>query len=308
MIQLYHVDKRYPNGVEALRDVSLRVREGEFAFLTGPSGAGKTTLLRLLLVLERVTDGQILIGGRNVHVLRDASVPYLRRNIGVVFQDFRLVPTRNVFDNVAIALEILALSRAEIERRVRQLLEQLGLEDRLTALPHELSGGEQQRVAIARALVNEPAILLADEPTGNLDPRLSAEIMSLLHEVNRRGATVLVATHDPELVLGSGQRTLMLDRGRLIDELDGDALPTYSGAAASTTAPTAGAVAMRPPSPGAGAGAGRTSQPVRPRRPSPAVDPLSMTAPAAPPADDVVLDAGDPLAEPGAAAGDEDKP
>ncbi len=216
MIQLYDVTKRYPNGVDALRDVSLRVREGEIVFLTGASGAGKSTLLRLLLVMERVTEGQILIGGRNIHVLRDASVPFLRRNIGLVFQDFKLVATRSVFENVAIAMEILSLPRPEIERRVMELLEGLGLGDRADVMPADLSGGEQQRVAIARALANEPAILLADEPTGNLDPTLSMEIMDLLLEVNRQGASVIVATHDTAIIERYGLRTLVLEDGRLI--------------------------------------------------------------------------------------------
>ncbi len=218
MIQLYHVHKRYPNGSEALIDVTLRVREGEFVFLTGPSGAGKSTLLRLLLVMERATDGQILIGGKNIHVLRDASVPYLRRNIGVVFQDFRLIPRRSVFDNIAIALEIMGIKRKEIERRVTQLLEGLRLVHRAHAFPGDLSGGEQQRVAIARALVNEPAILLADEPTGNLDPELGQDIMNLLMDVNRRGTTVIVATHDAHLIERYGLRTLVLTRGTLAED------------------------------------------------------------------------------------------
>jgi cell division transport system ATP-binding protein len=218
MIQLYHVHKRFPNGCDALSDVTLRVREGEFVFLTGPSGAGKSTLLKLLLVMERVTDGQILIGGRNIHVLRDASVPFLRRNIGVVFQDFRLVPRRTVFDNVAISLEIMGLGRKEIERRVNQLLEGLRLVHRAQAYPGDLSGGEQQRVAIARALVNEPAILLADEPTGNLDPDLANDIMNLLLDVNRRGTTVVVATHDVALLERHALRTLVLSRGSLVED------------------------------------------------------------------------------------------
>jgi len=216
MIQLYDVTKRYPNGVQALHDVSLRVREGEIVFLTGSSGAGKSTLLRLLLVMDRVTEGQILIGGRNIHVLRDASVPFLRRNIGLVFQDFKLVATRNVYENVAIAMEVLSLPADQIQRRVMELLEELGLGDRAEVMPHDLSGGEQQRVAIARALANEPAILLADEPTGNLDPTLSLEIMDLLLEVNRRGASVIVATHDTAIIERYGLRTLVLEDGRLI--------------------------------------------------------------------------------------------
>ncbi|MSP91176.1 MAG: cell division ATP-binding protein FtsE [Myxococcales bacterium] len=239
MIQLYHVHKRYPNGSEALVDVTLRVREGEFVFLTGPSGAGKSTLLRLLLVMERATDGQILIGGRNIHVLRDSSIPFLRRNIGIVFQDFRLVPRRNVFDNVAIALEILGLPRREIERRVNQLLEGLRLLHRATALPGDLSGGEQQRVAIARALVNEPAILLADEPTGNLDPELAAEIMGLLTDINRHGTTVVVATHDIHLIERYGLRTLALHRGRLADDRPRQPRPVVDLPSARVSQPVA---------------------------------------------------------------------
>jgi cell division transport system ATP-binding protein len=218
MIQLYHVHKRYTNGTDALVDVTLRVREGEFVFLTGPSGAGKSTLLRLLMVMERATDGQILIGGRNIHVLRDASIPFLRRNIGMVFQDFRLIPRRTVYENVAIALEIMGLGPKEIERRVTQLLDGLRMMHRAQAFPGDLSAGEQQRVAIARALVNEPAILLADEPTGNLDPELGHDILQLLIDVGRRGTTVLVATHDHGLVERYGMRTLVLGRGQLLED------------------------------------------------------------------------------------------
>ncbi|GEM_PF-24925 len=218
MIQLHHVHKRYENGTDALVDINLRVREGEFVFLTGASGAGKSTLLQLLLVMERVSEGQVLIGGRNVHLLRDASVPYLRRNVGLVFQDFRLIERRSVFENVAIAMEILGLARTEIRRRVMQLLGELGLEDRARAMPGDLSGGERQRVALARALANEPAILLADEPTGNLDPELSIEIMDLLLEINRRGTTVVVATHDYALVQRYGLRTVHLSDGKLHED------------------------------------------------------------------------------------------
>ena len=196
MIQLYHVYKRYPNGVEALNDVNLRIHEGEFVFLSGPSGAGKTTLIKVLLCYERPTSGQVLVKGRNLGVLKAASVPYLRRNIGVVWQDFKLLNSRSVFDNVAISLEILGLRPREISRRVEQILEVVGLERYASAKPQLLSGGEQQRVAIARALVNEPAILLADEPTGNLDPDLSLEIMNLLLDLQQKGTPVMVATHD----------------------------------------------------------------------------------------------------------------
>jgi len=221
MIQFYHVTKRYPNGVEALQDVTFHLREGEFSFLTGASGAGKTTLVRLILAMERVTDGQILVAGRNIQVLRKGSIPYLRRNIGVVFQDFRLLNNRTVFDNIAIALEIIGLPRREIVTRVMQMLEVVQLEQYRKELPQSLSGGEQQRVAIARALVNEPAILLADEPTGNLDPELSVEIMNVLLDVQRKGTTVLVATHDRALIQRYDQRVLALERGMLIRDEGG---------------------------------------------------------------------------------------
>lgn len=230
MIQLFHVHKRFANGTHALADVTLRIREGEFVFLTGPSGAGKSTLLRLLLVMERASDGQILIGGRNIHVLRDASVPFLRRNIGVVFQDFRLIPRRSVFDNVAISLEILGLPPKDIERRVLQVLASLRLDHRADAMPADLSGGEQQRVAIARALVGEPAILLADEPTGNLDPELGGEIMQLLLDANRRGTTVVVATHDMALIERYGLRTLVLSKGTLAEDRPRQAAPGHEPA------------------------------------------------------------------------------
>ena len=223
MIQLYHVYKRYSNGVEALKDVNLRLHEGEFVFLSGPSGAGKTTLVKILLGYERPTSGQVLVNGRNLAVLSDGSIPYLRRNIGVVWQDFKLLNRRTVFDNVAISLEILGLRPKEIQRRVTQILEVVGLESYATARPQMLSGGEQQRVAIARALVNEPAILLADEPTGNLDPDLSVEIMNLLLDLQQRGTTVMVATHDKYLIERYSRRTILLNRGFLVEDGMGDA-------------------------------------------------------------------------------------
>jgi len=218
MIQLYHVYKRYSNGVEALNDVNLRLHEGEFVFLSGPSGAGKTTLVKILLGYERPTSGQVLVNGRNLAVLSDGSIPYLRRNIGVVWQDFKLLNRRTVFDNVAISLEILGLRPKEIQRRVTQILEVVGLESYATARPQMLSGGEQQRVAIARSLVNEPAILLADEPTGNLDPDLSVEIMNLLLDLQQRGTTVMVATHDKYLIERYSRRTILLNRGFLVED------------------------------------------------------------------------------------------
>ena len=222
MIEMYNVSKRYPNGVEALRDVSLKIGDGEFVYLSGPSGAGKTTLMKLFLCLERASEGQILVGGRNIHNLRRGSIPYLRRNIGMVFQDFRLLPNRTVFENVAIALEILGLPRRELVPRVHQTLEAVGLAQYVREFPQSLSGGEQQRVAIARALVNEPAILLADEPTGNLDPALSLEILQLLFDIQRKGTTVLVATHNTQLLETHRMRTVTLLKGALVEDVAAD--------------------------------------------------------------------------------------
>jgi len=218
MIQLYNVHKRYPNGVDALQDINLRIHEGEFLFLSGPSGAGKSTLVKLLLAYEKATSGQVLVAGRNVQVLKSSAIPYLRRNIGVVWQDFKLLNRRTVFDNVAISLEILGLRPHEISRRVHQMLEVVGLERYASTMPLMLSGGEQQRVAIARALVNEPVLLLADEPTGNLDPDLSVEIMNLLLDLQQKGTTVLVATHDRFLLERYSQRRILLNRGHLIED------------------------------------------------------------------------------------------
>ncbi len=218
MIEMYRVSKRYPNGVDALSDVSCTIQSGEFVYLTGPSGAGKSTFVRLLICQEQVTEGQVLVKGRNLRMLQKRSIPYLRRNIGVVFQNFRLLPNRTVFDNVAIGLEIRGIPAQEIRPRVIQTLEMVGLGDYRDTFPQMLSGGEQQRVAIARALVNEPAVLVADEPTGNLDPALSREILSLLIEVQRRGTTVIVATHDLELMKEYPGRVLRLEDGKLVED------------------------------------------------------------------------------------------
>lgn len=218
LIQLHNVVKRYPNGTEALRGVSFAVEKGEFCFFSGPSGAGKTTLIRLLLCLEQATDGDVLVFGRNLSVLRRSAIPYLRRNIGVVFQDFRLLQDRTVFDNVAIALHVLGLSRREIRARVEGILYDLQIDRYAMAYPAMLSGGEQQRVAIARALVMQPALILADEPTGNLDWELSNEIVRLFEDLNARGATVIMATHDRFLIEAHPKRTLLLNKGFLIDD------------------------------------------------------------------------------------------
>ena len=217
MIELFGVSKKYGQFREALYDVSFRIASGEFVFLTGPSGAGKSTLLRLLFLEEEPTEGQILVNGRNIGVLPDSQVPYLRRTMGVVFQDFKLVARKTVFENISFVQNVMGLARAEQKRRAYHVLKRVGLQHQMNAYPDELSGGEQQRVAIARAIVNEPTLLLADEPTGNLDPVLSEEIMRLFVEINIRGTTVLVATHDLELIRRMGKRTLTLERGRLHD-------------------------------------------------------------------------------------------
>jgi len=217
-VAIYHVSKSYAAGSFALRDVSLQLRKGEFVFLTGPSGAGKSTLLRLLFADERPSEGQIVVLGRNIARLGPRAVPRLRRRIGVVFQDFKLLPRRTVEENVAVALEVLGTPRREVRARVFAMLKQVGLQHRRYQHPLSLSGGEQQRVAIARALVNEPEILLADEPTGNLDPDLTVEIMDLIASAATRGTTVIVATHELALVARYGKRTLRLEGGRLAED------------------------------------------------------------------------------------------
>lgn len=215
MIQMFHVYMAYPGDPPSLIDVNLHVKKGEFIFLTGPSGAGKTTLLKLIFCAEQPTRGQVLVAGRNVARLRQSAIPYLRRNIGVVFQDFKLLPNRTVADNVAFTLDVLGLPRKESMPKVERMLKLVGLHHKAHVSPQKLSGGEQQRVVIARALVNDPAVLLADEPTGNLDPALTLEIMDLLCEANVRGTTVVVATHDSKLIERYQKRTLRLEKGRV---------------------------------------------------------------------------------------------
>ncbi len=216
MIQLFHVNKRYDHDAPALVDVNLSIDKGEFVFLTGPSGAGKTTLLKLIFCAEKATSGQILVTGRNVARIASSQVPFLRRKIGVVFQDFKLLPGRTVRDNVALTLDVLGMSRHDAQRRVEVMLKQVGLSHKMNTYPPKLSGGEQQRVAIARALVNDPAILLADEPTGNLDHKLTIEIMDLLTDFSARGTTVVVATHDEGLLTRYGKRTISLAGGQVV--------------------------------------------------------------------------------------------
>ncbi|MFH1807860.1 MAG: cell division ATP-binding protein FtsE [Pseudomonadota bacterium] len=217
MIQLFHVSKIYPGAEEpALGDVTVHIEKGEFVFLTGPSGAGKTTLLRMLFAAERCTGGQILIANRNVARLKRSQIPELRRQIGVVFQDFKLIDSLTVFENVALTLDVRGVSRRRSSGRVREVLDRVGLAHKANHKPLRLSGGEQQRVAIARALVSDPLIVLADEPTGNLDPERSVDIMNLLGDTSARGATVLIATHDPSLLERYRKRVLTLEAGRLV--------------------------------------------------------------------------------------------
>jgi cell division transport system ATP-binding protein len=217
VIEAYHVSKTYARGVFALRDLSLRVEKGDFVFLTGPSGAGKSTLLRLLLRQDVPSEGQLIVGGRNLATLTTRQVQSYRRSLGFVFQDFKLLPAKTVLENVSFVPRVLGMGDAQQQRRTFQVLKWVGLQHRMSAYPLELSGGEQQRIAIARALVNDPAIILADEPTGNLDPDLSLEIMNLFREINARGTTVVVATHDRELIRRVGRRSVTLDHGRIVE-------------------------------------------------------------------------------------------
>jgi cell division transport system ATP-binding protein len=217
VIETHHLSKLYSRGLYALHDLSLTVEKGEFVFLTGPSGAGKSTLLRLLLVQDRPTEGELFVNGHDLTSLSRGDVQEYRRGIGFIFQDFKLIPTRTVFENVAFVLEVLGVPAGQQRRRAFQVLKWVGLQHRINAFPRDLSGGEQQRIAIARALVNDPALVLADEPTGNLDPDLSLEIMNLLREVNAGGTTVVVATHDRELIRLVGRRTITLDSGRVVE-------------------------------------------------------------------------------------------
>ena len=218
MIQFFHVGMRYPGDQQALDDVTFHIPRGQFVFLTGPSGAGKTTLLKLIFREEVPTEGQILVNGRNVSSIPRAKIPYLRRTIGVVFQNFRLIARKTVFENVTYLPRVLGQDLKTQKKLAYHALRRVGLAHRMNAFPMELSGGEQQRVAIARALVSEPELLIADEPTGNLDPDLSWEILKLFLEINRRGTTLLIATHDRNTIQRVGRRVLTLAEGRLVGD------------------------------------------------------------------------------------------
>ncbi len=216
MIEFSDVHKRYEGGVEAINGVNLRIDKGEFVFLVGPSGSGKSTLLKLMIKEETADSGTILLNNYKVHSMKSRYVPFLRRSIGIVFQDFRLLPDKTVYENVAFAMRIVRKPARYIRRQVPMLLSLVGLSSKSNNYPHELSGGEQQRIAMARALANNPAVLIADEPTGNLDPENAWEIMKILNEINLRGTTVVIATHAKDIVDAMKKRVVELEKGKIV--------------------------------------------------------------------------------------------
>ncbi len=221
MIECTHVYKKYKNGVNALYDINMKIDQGEFVYIIGPSGAGKSTIIKLLDGEEVPTKGTVKVVGIDVGKLRHSKVPVYRRNIGVVFQDFRLLPSKTVFENIAYALEVINMDKDLIRRRVRAVMNLVGLDDKGNAFPHELAGGQQQRVAIARAIANRPKVLIADEPTGNLDPNLSDEIINLLEKINEAyGTTILMVTHDMAVVNKHRKRTIVLEHGHITADLE----------------------------------------------------------------------------------------
>lgn len=219
LVQFYNVSKIYANGVKALNDVSLKIDRGEFIFLMGSSGAGKSTFIKMLYREELPTRGQIFLASRSIVRMKKSDVPRLRRNIGIVFQDFKLLENKTVGENIAFAMKVVGAGNKEIKERVPEVIKMVGLKGRENSFPGELSGGEQQRVGIARAIVNRPLILIADEPTGNLDIKTSHEIMDLLYDINYKGTTVIMATHARDLVVNARKRVLMLDRGKLVSDI-----------------------------------------------------------------------------------------
>ncbi|AAR35152.1 cell division ATP-binding protein FtsE [Geobacter sulfurreducens] len=220
MIQFHNVSMSYQRDMAALNDVTLKVPKGDFVFVTGPSGAGKSTLLKLVYAALSPSKGQVIVDGQNVTRMTRSQIPLLRRSVGVVFQDFKLLPNRTVLENVAITLEVLGWGKRDIGKKVHHILRLMGMEHKINATPLRLSGGEQQRVALARALVNDPKILLADEPTGNLDDENKEQILAIFREANIRGTTVMVATHDRRVIENSHKRVIILDKGRLVEDND----------------------------------------------------------------------------------------
>ena len=218
MIHFYHVTKKFDGTSTALHDITFQIEKGEFVFLTGTSGAGKSTLLKLILRMIRPSEGQIVVSGRNLNAMKRSQLPFYRREIGMVFQDFKLIERMTVFENLSFILTVLNVPGREHKKKAYAALRAVNLHHRLNSYPPQLSGGEQQRVAIARALINDPLVLIADEPTGNLDPDLAHEVLEMFNVAHLRGSTVLLATHDRDLIRRSGRRVITLDRGRIVEE------------------------------------------------------------------------------------------
>ena len=218
MIRFIDIYKAYDNGTKALKGISMRIDDGEFVFLVGPSGSGKSTIIKLITAEVAPTDGRLMVNGYNLNTIRPRQVPYMRRTLGVIFQDFRLIEKKSIYDNLVFAMRAVGASPREVKKRIAYVLELVGLDTKADRRPDELSGGEQQRVAIARALVNNPSMIIADEPTGNLDPQRSLEIMMLLEKINELGTTVLVVTHEKELVNRFAKRVIAIENGRIISD------------------------------------------------------------------------------------------
>lgn len=221
MIQMNNVVKKYPNGVVAANGISVDIKKGEFVYVVGPSGAGKSTFIKLMYREEKPTSGEVVIAGMNLSTLKNRQVPYLRRQLGVVFQDFKLLPRLNVYENVAFALEVIEENPKDIRKRVMDVLDLVGLKHKVRMFPNELSGGEQQRVSIARSIVNTPKVVIADEPTGNLDPETSWEIMNIFEEINTRGTTIVMATHNREIVNTIRKRVIAIEGGLIVRDVYG---------------------------------------------------------------------------------------
>lgn len=224
LIEFKGISKTYASGTHALSDVNIKINKGEFVFIVGSSGAGKSTFMKLIMREETANTGDVLVNGYNLTTMKRKNIPMLRRTMGIVFQDFRLIPTMNVFENVAFAMHVVGAGNRKIRKDVTRALSKVGLGHKARSMPSELSGGEQQRVGLARALVNSPALIIADEPTGNVDPNMSYEIVGLLDEINKRGTTILMVTHDHNLVRDFNHRVIMLDEGRIVaDNAEGNA-------------------------------------------------------------------------------------